>query len=95
MLIAMSLEPGQSPEAPPLPRSLLRVWPFVAVGFLGWLIAAALAFVLPALHSWRPVTLGGLGVGLIGTSIFVWQLAAARRGARGAQAGLETFLDPK
>jgi hypothetical protein len=93
MLIAMSVEPGQSPEAPPLPAALLEVWPVVAVGFLGWLIAAGLAFGVPALQSWRPVTLGGLGVGLIGTSIFVWQLAAARRGARGAQAGLETYLD--
>ena len=95
MLVAMSPESGQGPEPPPLPSALLQVWPFVAVGFLGWLIAAALSFAVPALQSWRPVTLGGLGVGLIGTSIFAWQLAAARRGARGAQAGLETFLDPK
>ena len=95
MLIAMPVEPGQSREAPPLPPALLEVWPVIAVGFLGWLIAAALAFVLPGLQSWRSVTLGGLGVGLIGTSIFVWQLAAARRGARGAQAGLETYLDGK
>ena len=95
MLIAMSVEPSQSREAPPLPPALLQVWPVVAIGFLGWLIAAALAFVLPGLQSWRPVTLGGLGVGLIGTSIFVCQLAAARRGARGAQTGLETHLDRK
>lgn len=89
----MSDEPGQSREAPPLPPALLEVWPVVVVGFLGWLIATALAFVLPALQSWRPITLGGLGVGFIGTSIFVCQLAAARRGARGAQTGLETYLD--
>ena len=50
---------------------------------------------MPALQSWRLVTLGGLGVGLVGTSIFVLQLAAARRGARGAQTGLETYLDRK
>ena len=95
MLIAMSVESGQSPVAPALPPALLQVWPVVVVGFLGWLIAAALAFLVPALQSWRPVTLGGLGVGVIGTSIFTWQLAAARRGARGAQAGLETYLDRK
>lgn len=93
MLVAMPAEPGQSPEAPPLPPALLEVWPVVVVGFLGWLVAAAVAFVVPALQSWRPVTLGGLGTGLLGTGIFVWQLAAARRGARGAQAGLETYLD--
>jgi hypothetical protein len=93
MLIAMSEQPAQSPEAPPLPPSLLRVWPVVVVGFCGWLIAGGLAFALPALHSWRPIALGGLGVGLVGTTIFVSQLAAARRGARGAQSGLETYLN--
>ena len=95
MLIAMSVEPGQSREAPPLPPVLLEVWPFIAVGFLGWLVAAAAAFVVPGLQSWRPVTLAGLGVGLLGTGIFVSQLGAARRGARGAQAGLETYLKHK
>lgn len=89
----MSVEPGQSREAPPLPPALLEVWPVVVVGFLGWLIATALAFLVPALQSWRPIALGGLGVGVVGTSIFVFQLAAARRGARGAQTGLETYLD--
>lgn len=92
MFIAMSDEPKQSREAPPLPPALLQVWPFIAVGALGWLIAAAAAFLAPALRSWRPVTLAGLVVGLLGTGIFVLQLAAARRGARGAQAGLETYL---
>ena len=101
MLIAMSAEPGpnspssHSPEPPPLPPMLLGAWPVIAVGALGWLLATAAAFVVPALQSWRPVTLAGLGTTLLGTSIFLWQLAAARRGARGAQAGLETFLDPK
>jgi hypothetical protein len=99
MLIAMSTEPEPSrepsPEPPPLPARLLEVWPVIAVGALGWLLAAAAAFVVPALQNWRPVTLAGLGTGLVGTSIFLSQLAAARRGARGAQSGLETFLDPK
>jgi hypothetical protein len=99
MFIAMSTEPGPSPEPspepPPLPPVLLEVWPVIAVGALGWLLAAAAAFLVPALQSWRPVTLAGLGTGVLGTGIFVWQLAAARRGARGAQAGLETYLDPK
>jgi Protein of unknown function (DUF2530) len=89
----MSDEPGQIPEAPPLPTPLLQVWPFIALGALGWLIATAAAFLVPRLESWRPVALAGLGVGLLGTGIFVWQLAAARRGARGAQSGLESFLD--
>jgi Protein of unknown function (DUF2530) len=92
MLIAMSAEPGQSREPPPLPHVLLEVWPFIAVGALGWLVSAVAAFVVPGLQNWRPLTLAGLGVGLLGTGIFVWQLAAARRGARGAQAGLENYL---
>jgi hypothetical protein len=91
----MSVQPGQGLEPPPLPPALLEVWPVIAVGAVGWLLAAAAAFLVPALHSWRPVTLAGLVVGLIGTGIFVWQLAAARRGTRGAQAGLETHLHHK
>ena len=93
MLIAMSVEPGQNREAPPLPPALLNAWPFIALGALGWLVAAAAAFFVPTLQSWRPLTLAGLGVGVLGTSIFILQLAAARRGARGAQAGLENYLD--
>lgn len=93
MLIAMSDEPGQNREAPPLPPALLNAWPFIALGALCWLAAVAAAFLVPALQSWRPVTLAGLAVGALGTSIFVLQLAAARRGARGAQAGLENYFD--
>jgi|SRR5690348_12298332 hypothetical protein len=95
MLIAMSAEPGRNPTAPPLPAALLRAWPFITLGALGWLIAVGAAFLVPSLQSWRPVALAGLGVGVLGTSIFLLQLAAARRGARGAQAGLENFLDHK
>lgn len=93
MLIAMSVEPGRAREAPPLPPALLNAWPFVALGALGWLAALAAAFLVPSLESWRPVTLAGLGVGALGTGIFVLQLAEARRGARGAQAGLETYFE--
>lgn len=95
MLIAMSAEPGANRTAPPLPAALLHVWPFIALGALGWLAVAAAAFLVPALTSWRPVAVAGLGVGVLGTSIFLLQLAAARRGARGAQAGLENYLDHK
>jgi Protein of unknown function (DUF2530) len=98
----VSTEPGspaapsteRSPEPPPLPRVLLEVWPMIAVGALGWLLAVAAAFLVTGLQSWRPLALAGLGTTLIGTSIFLWQLAAARRGARGAQSGLETHLGP-
>ncbi|EUA07551.1 hypothetical protein I546_5303 [Mycobacterium kansasii 732] len=89
----MSDEPDHNPEPPPLPAALLEVWPVIMVGALGWVAAAVAAFAVPSLQTWRPVTVAGLAVGLLGTGIFVWQLAAARRGARGAQAGLETYLD--
>lgn len=79
-------------EPPPLPPALLEVWPVIVVGALAWLVATAAAFIVPSLESWRPLTMAGLGTGLFGTGIFVWQLTAARRGARGAQAGLETYL---
>jgi hypothetical protein len=86
-------ESGLTPEPPPLPAPLLRVWPVIALGELAWLGAAAAAFVVPALASWRPVTLAGLGVGVLGTGVFLWQRDAVRRGARGAQTGLETRRD--
>ncbi|MUL64399.1 hypothetical protein BOO86_07995 [Mycobacterium sp. CBMA 234] len=75
-------------EPPALPDRLLDPVPVIVVIAAGWLVALALAFTIPALHDWRPVTVAGLGVGVLGTSIFLWQRSAARRGARGAQRGL-------
>jgi len=91
----MSVEPGKSVEPPALPGALLEVWPVIGIGAAAWLIAAVIAAVVPALATWRPVTLAGLGVGLLGTTIFLWQRRAARRGARGAQIGLNSQLNPK
>lgn len=77
------------PVAPPaLPPRLLSPWPMILVISSMWLVAAVLAFTVDALHSWRPVTLAGLGVAVVGTSIFLWQRHAVRRGSRGAQSGL-------
>jgi hypothetical protein len=80
-------EPQQAP--PPLPEILLRPWPVIYVISAGWLVAAVLAFTVPGLHDWRPVTVAGLVVGVLGTSIFLWQRSAVRRGSRGAQQGLD------
>ena len=91
----MTTEPPASQELPQLPAALREIWPVITVGALGWLNATAAAFLIPSLESWRPVTVAGLGTGALGTCIFVWQVAAARRGARGAQAGLENYVDPK
>jgi hypothetical protein len=76
------------PEPPALPAILLEPWPVIIVIAVGWLIAVILAFTVPALHEWRPIAVAGLGVGAFGTSIFLIQRRAARRGSRGAQRGL-------
>ncbi|HVQ97401.1 MAG TPA: DUF2530 domain-containing protein [Mycobacterium sp.] len=83
-------QPAKTPEPPPLPLALLRVWPVIGVGAAGWLAAVIVAFTVPALAGWRPATLAGLATGMIGTSIFLWQRDAARRGVRGAQTGFGT-----
>ncbi len=87
------MTPQHSPEpslqAPPLPTALLRVWPVIGAGVAGFCCATIAAFTVPALEGWRPVSLAGLGVGMVGTTIFLVQRGAARRGARGAQTGLE------
>jgi protein-S-isoprenylcysteine O-methyltransferase Ste14 len=95
MLIAMPADPSEGPEPPPLPAALLQVWPVIVVGEVAWLVAAVVAFAVPTLDSWRPVTLAGLGVGLLGTGVYLWQRAAVRRGVRGAQTGLESHSGQK
>jgi hypothetical protein len=61
----------------------------IGAGAAGFCCATIAAFAVPALESWRPVSVAGLGVGVLGTTIFLVQRTAARRGARGAQTGLE------
>ena len=86
----MSAEPPQpgQPEPPGLPAILLEPRPVIVVIAVGWLIAAILAFTVAGLQEWRPIAVAGLGVGVLGTSIFLWQRSASRRGSRGAQSGL-------
>ena len=86
----MTNEPadGGGAQPPPLPDVLLDPPPVIAVFTLAWIVAAVLAFTVPALQSWRPVTVAGLGLAAFGTSVFLWQRHAARSGSRGAQTGL-------
>lgn len=86
----MSDEPtlANGAEPPALPKILLEPWPVIIVIATGWLVAAILAFTVTGLHEWRPITVAGLGVGALGTSIFLLQRRAVRRGSRGAQSGL-------
>lgn len=76
-------------QPPALPPVLLKPWPVIVVITAGWLIATLLAFTVGALHEYRPFAVAGLGVGVLGTSIFLWQRRAVRRGSRGAQTGLD------
>lgn len=78
-----SIEPPQLRAALTDPRRV------IVVGALLWALVAVAAFTVPALESWRPITVAGLGVGVVGVSIFLWQRSAARRGSRGAQTGIE------
>jgi hypothetical protein len=78
-----------TPHPPDLPAALVKPWPVILVITAGWVIATVLAFAVPGLHELRPYTVAGLGVGVLGTSIFLWQLRAVRRGSRGAQSGLD------
>jgi len=77
------------PAPPSLSPALMDPRPVIAVGAALWALANIAAFTVPALHSWRPITLAGLGVGVFGLSLFLWQRSAARRGSRGAQTGLD------
>ncbi|MGB8403506.1 MAG: DUF2530 domain-containing protein [Mycobacterium sp.] len=89
-MVTPTPQPHAAPEPPALPGRLLDPRPVIVAIAVGWLLALVLAFAVPALHDWRPVTVAGLGVGVVGTSIFLWQRRAARRGSRGAQRGLLT-----
>lgn len=84
----MNPEAADAPQPPALPSVLLRPWPVITVLAAGWVITAVLAFTVDALHPWRPTTVAGVGVGVLGTAIFLWQRRAVRRGSRGAQSGL-------
>ncbi|HEY7053841.1 MAG TPA: DUF2530 domain-containing protein [Mycobacterium sp.] len=75
-------------EPPPLPAALTDPRPVIAVFTLAWAVVVVLAFTAPSLQTWRPVAVAGLGLAAFGTSVFLWQRHAARRGARGAQTGL-------
>lgn len=84
---------GLLPQEVELPAALLDPRPVIATGALLWALAAVAAFTVPTLQGWRPITVAGLAVGVFGLSLFLWQRAAARRGARGAQTGLEPQRD--
>jgi hypothetical protein len=80
-------------DPPPLPRSTADVTLVTAVGTLAWLLGAVGLFVAHLvvarpLDIWFATCVTGAVLGGIGFGIFRWQRAAARRGSRLAQRGL-------
>lgn len=79
---------------PALPERLSRVHTVVAVGTSLWLAGALvlLAMWLIAgrpLDIWFTTCVAGVVLGGFGYGVFTWQRAAARRGSRTAQRGME------
>jgi uncharacterized protein DUF2530 len=75
-------------DVPPLPPAFTRMRTVIGVGTVLWLAAAAVALVAgPPLV--LTTCLVGAGLGGVGWAVFAWQRAAARRGSRTAQSGLE------
>ena len=81
-------------DPPPLPPGLSRPALVAVVGGALWLVGAALllgaaALGVRPLDIWFTTCLAGTFIGALGYGIFAWQRAAARRGSRTAQQGLE------
>ena len=77
-------------DIPELPRVLRAPEPVIVVGMLSWVVAT-LVVALAGIGGDKAlqICLVGLGVGLLGTTIVVVQKTAVRRGAKGAQVGLD------
>ena len=75
-------------ELPPLPPAFTRMRTVIGVGTLLWL-AAVIVVVVAGPPELLTTCLVGTGLGGVGWAIFAWQRAAARRGSRTAQRGLE------
>lgn len=79
---------------PPLPPRFTRAPVVAAVGSALWLVGAAVLggaalLGLRPLDIWFTTCLAGAFLGAVGYGIFAWQRAAARRGSRTAQDGLD------
>ncbi len=77
-------------DIPELPRVLRAPEPVIIAGMVAWLVATVVVW----MTGWGgdravQVCLVGLAVGVLGTTIFLVQRAASRRGDRTAQQGLD------
>jgi hypothetical protein len=81
-------------EPPPLPPRFSDMHTVVGVGMVLWLLGAVGLLVAHVaggrpLDLWFTTCLIGTALGALGIGIFTWQRAAARRGSRTAQEGLD------
>ncbi len=76
-------------DPPALPPRFSQMITVLAVGSVLWALAAAVLAIVRPLDIWFLTCVVGAGLGGVGYSVFAWQRAAARRGSRGAQRGLE------
>ncbi|WP_194817209.1 DUF2530 domain-containing protein [Nocardia sp. XZ_19_385] len=76
-------------KVPEIPPRFTDPRPVLAVGSALWFIATIVVWVSgDRWETLRPVCLMGMGVGLLGLTIFLIQRRGARRGDKGAQTGL-------
>lgn len=83
-------EPAQpNPRIPELPAALRAPGPVIVAGMAAWLVATVVVAVT-GVGPDRALTVCwvGLAVGALGTVIVLVQRGAVRRGAKGAQVGL-------
>jgi hypothetical protein len=81
-------------EPPRLPHRFADMQTVVGVGTGLWLLGAVVLLVARLvagrpLDIWFTTCVAGAVLGLIGHGIYAWQRAAARRGSRTAQTGLD------
>lgn len=74
---------------PPLPRRLSDVPTIVGLGSLLWAAAAVVMLLTGRTGVGLATCVAGTVLGGIGYAVFRWQRAAARRGSRSAQQGLD------
>jgi hypothetical protein len=81
-------------DPPPLPRRLGEMTTVVAAGTALWLLGG-IALLVARMISGRPLDIwfttcvAGAALGAVGYGIVSWQRAAARRGSRTAQHGVD------
>ncbi|MEU6700283.1 DUF2530 domain-containing protein [Pseudonocardia sp. NPDC046786] len=85
---------GDPPPPPALPSRFYESPPVLIGGMAVWAIAAGIALCSGFVAGTGPgevfwTCIAGLGVGLFGALVFSVQRAAARRGDRSAQRGVE------